>query len=118
MKEQRESISHPKIRKTKDDKRAYKRVQVDMGFAYRDNDYTDRMGRVCNISKGGMFIDTGNLPNVDGFVIASLNVEEFGKVIWIRGQVVRKTDSGIAIRLTRADDKGLNSLMSYWSAPF
>ena len=91
---------------------------VKMMFAYRDNDYTDRVGRVCNISKGGMFVDTGNCPNVDGFVIASLNVEEFGKVIWVRGQVVRKTDSGIGIMITRTDYKGLKCLMSYWGVPF
>jgi hypothetical protein len=101
-----------------DDPRAHKRVRVNMMFAYRDNDYADRVGRVCNISKGGMFVETGNCPNVDGFVIASLNVEEFGKVIWIRGEVVRKTDSGMAIIFTRKDDKGLNNFLSYLSAPF
>jgi hypothetical protein len=40
-------------------------------------------------------------------------VEEFGKVIWIRAQVVRKTDSGMAIALIQKDDKGLNNLLSY-----
>ncbi len=111
-------ISHASISRTMDDPRAHKRVRVNMMFAYRDNDYADRVGRVCNISKGGMFVETGNCPNVDGFVIASLNVEEFGKVIWIRGEVVRKTDSGMAIIFTRKDDKGLNNFLSYLSAPF
>ncbi|MGO9147840.1 MAG: PilZ domain-containing protein [Desulfomonilia bacterium] len=118
MKEHRKIISHTRLSETMDNQRAHKRVRVNMGFAYRDNNYADRRGRVCNISKGGMFVDTEHSPNVDGFVIASLNVEEFGKVVWVRGQVVRKTNSGMAIIFTRKDDKGLNNLMSYWSVPF
>ncbi|MGD0821756.1 MAG: PilZ domain-containing protein [Desulfomonilia bacterium] len=118
MKEPTSIISHAKISQTTDNQRAYKRVRVNMMFSYRDNDYANRMGRVCNISKGGMFVETGHCPNVDGFVSASLNVEPFGKVIWVIGQVVRKTDSGMAIIFTRKDDKGLNNFMSYLCAPF
>ena len=118
MKEHRKIIYGSGSSYTEDDRRAHKRVRVNMGFAYRDNNYADRRGRVCNISKGGMFVDTENSPDVDGFVIASLNVEEFGKVVWVRGQVVRKTNSGMAITFTRKDDKGLNNLLSYWSVSF
>jgi hypothetical protein len=113
LKEHRSDTSHARISRTTGYQRTHKRVKVNMRLAYRDNDYADRMGRVCNISKGGMYVDTGNCPNVDGLVIASLNVEEFGKVIWIRAQVVRKTDSGMAIALIQKDDKGLNNLLSY-----
>lgn len=118
MKEQRKITSRTRSSETMDNQRAHKRVKVNMEFAYRDNNYADRRGRVCNISKGGMFVDTEDSPNVDGFVIASLNVEEFGKVLWVRGQVVRKTNSGMAIIFTQKDDKGLNNLLSYWCAPF
>lgn len=98
--------------------RAYKRVGVNMKFAYRDNDNSYKMGKVCNLSRGGMFVDTMNHPDVDGYVIASLDVEEFGKIIWVRGYVVRKTNTGMAISFARTDDKGLSNLLSYWSVPF
>jgi hypothetical protein len=113
LKEHRSNISRARISRATDYQRAHKRMRVNMRLAYRDNDYADRIGRVCNISKGGMFVDTGNCPNVDGLVIASLNVEEFGKVIWVRGKVVRKTDSGMAIILIQKDDKGMSNLLSY-----
>jgi hypothetical protein len=100
------------------EQRAFKRVRVNMKIAYRNNDNNYKMGKVCNLSRGGMFVDTMISPDVDGFVMASLDVEEFGKIIWVRGQVVRKTNSGMAISFARTDDKGLNNLLSYWSVPF
>lgn len=101
-----------------DDQRAHKRVRVNMRIAYRDDDHAYRMGRTCNISRGGMYVETGSKPDVEGYVIASLDVEEFGKVIWVQGRVARKTDSGMAIAFTRTDEKGLGNLLSYWCVPF
>jgi hypothetical protein len=98
--------------------RTYKRVRVNMKLAYRDNDNVYKMGKVCNISRGGMFVDTMYRPDVDGYVIASLDVEDFGKIIWVQGHVVRKTNSGMAIVFTHTDDKGLNNLLSYRCVPF
>jgi hypothetical protein len=89
-----------------------------MKVAYRDNDQTYKIGRVYDISKGGMYIQTGNTPNVDGYVIASLDAEAFGKVIWVQGRVMWKTRTGMAISFTHADEKGLKNLLSYRSAPF
>jgi hypothetical protein len=98
--------------------RAHKRVRVNMKVAYRDNDHGYKMGRVFDISKGGMYIQTRNIPEVDGYVIASLDAEAFGKVIWVQGRVIWKTRSGMAISFTRTDEKGLKNILSYRSIPF
>ena len=66
--------------------RTHKRVRVNMKVAYRNNDQVYKMGRVYDISKGGMYVQTSNTPDVDGYVIASLDAEAFGKVIWVQGQ--------------------------------
>ncbi|HVN71773.1 MAG TPA: PilZ domain-containing protein [Desulfomonilia bacterium] len=100
------------------EKRTHKRVRVTMKVAYRDNDHTYKMGRVCDISKGGMYVQTGDVPEVDGYLIASLDAEDFGKIIWVQGQVAWKTRSGVGIKFTNTDEKGLNNLLSYRSVPF
>jgi hypothetical protein len=105
----------PRIMK---EQRAHKRVRVNMKVAYRDRDNTRRMGRVNDLSRGGMYVDTGYDPEVDGFVMASLDAEEFGKVIYVQGRVVRKTHRGMGVSFTRTDEKGLGNLLSYRGAPF
>jgi hypothetical protein len=104
--------------KTMSEMRTHKRVRVNMKVAYRDNDHAYKMGRVYDISKGGMYVQTGNSPGVDGYVIASLDAEAFGKVIWVQGRIIWKTRTGMAVKFTNTDEKGLKNLLSYRSVPF
>ncbi len=102
-----------------EEQRLHKRARVNMKVAYRDNGNAYRIGLVTNISRGGMFIATQSTPdNVDGYLIASLDAEEFGKIIWTQGRVIRKTGSGLAVVFSRMDDKGLNMLMTYQGIPY
>ncbi len=99
--------------------RAHKRASVNIKIAYRDNDLAYKMGRVVNISRGGMFISTESPPDsVDSYIIASLDAEEFGKIIWTQGRITRKTNSGMAVVFTRIDGKGLDLLLSYQGIPY
>lgn len=101
-----------------EEQRIHKRAKVDIRVAYKDNGLAYRMGRVSNISKGGMFIITGVPPDdIDGYIVASLDAEEFGKIIWTQGQVIRKTNTGIAVAFTRIDEKGLDILLSHRGIP-
>jgi len=100
------------------EKRHHKRIRVNIRVAYRDNDFVYKMGRVCDICKGGMYIRTGSAPAVDGYVFASLDVEEFGKVVWVQGDVVWKTDNGMGVKFSNTDEKGLNNILNYRSIPF
>jgi Tfp pilus assembly protein PilZ len=49
-------------------------------------------------------------------MIASIDVEEFGKVIWVQGRVVWKNTTGMGVEFTRTDEKGLRNLLSYHGA--
>jgi hypothetical protein len=100
------------------EKRNNKRVRVNMKVDYRDDAHTDQMGWVTDISKSGMYVQTGYDPKVKGHLAASLDAEDFGKVIWVEGQVVWKTRTGIAVTFTNADMKGLSNLLTSRSAPF
>jgi len=102
-----------------EEQRAYKRTRVRMKVAYRDNDHAYKMGTVGDISRGGMFILTNEPPDtVDGYLLASIDAEEFGKIIWVQGRIIRKNLSGVAVKFTRSDDKGLDMLLSYQGIPF
>jgi len=99
--------------------RAHKRAGVNIKIAYRDNGFAYKIGRVINISRGGMFVATDTPPdNVDGYIIASLDAEEFGKIIWTQGRIIRKTGTGMAVAFTRIDGKGLDLLLSYQGIPY
>ena len=100
------------------EKRTHKRVRVNMKVAYRDYAHAYRIGLVCDISKGGMYMQTRDMPEVDGNMIASLDAEDFGKIILVQGQVVWKTRSGLGIKFTKTDEKGLNNILSYRRVTF
>jgi hypothetical protein len=95
-----------------------KRVRVNMKVDYRDDAHPDKMGRVIDISKGGMYVQTGYAPEVKGYLMASLDAEDFGKVIWVEGYVAWKNHTGMAVTFTNTDTKGLNNLLTSRSAPF
>ena len=97
------------------DQRVHKRIRVNMKVAYRDSAHAYKVGKVYDISKSGMYVQTWDIPKVDGYVIASIDAEEFGKVIWVQGHVIWKTRSGMAVRFTNSDEKGLNNILSYRS---
>ncbi|MGC9325064.1 MAG: PilZ domain-containing protein [Desulfomonilia bacterium] len=101
-----------------DEQRNHKRARVKMRVAYRSDDQVYKRGRVRNISRSGMFVDTESPQTSDEYVIASLDVEDFGKVVWVQGRVVRNTNEGMAVVFTRTDEKGLDALMSFQGIPF
>jgi Tfp pilus assembly protein PilZ len=98
------------------DLRAHTRIRTNMKVAYRDNERVYTIGRVADLSRGGMYVNTGRPPDIDGFMIASIDAEEFGKVIWVQGRVVWKNYTGMGVEFTRTDEKGLRNLLSYHGA--
>jgi hypothetical protein len=93
------------------EKRNYKRARVNMKVDYSDDTHTNKMGRVIDISMCGMYVQTGDAPEVKGYLMASIDAEAFGKVIWVQGHVIWKTHSGMAIMFTNTDEKGLDNLL-------
>jgi hypothetical protein len=99
--------------------RAHKRVKVNVRIAYRDTGYAYKVGRVSNISKGGVFIAAMNPPEeINDYLTASIDVEDLGKIIWAQGRVVRKTRTGMGVSFTRIDSKGLEVFLNYLGVPF
>lgn len=101
-----------------EDKRAYKRVSVRMKAAYRDDGFAVRAGTVLNVSRRGMYLETGSGIQVSGFISASIDAEDFGKVIHVQGLVVRRDYRGVGVVFTNADERGLGNILTYHGAPF
>jgi hypothetical protein len=93
------------------EKRNHKRAMVDMKISYSDDTHIDKMGKVTDISKGGMYVETGDDPEVIGDLVGVIDNENFGKVIWVEGRLVRKNMKGMALRFTDTDEKGLDNLL-------
>jgi hypothetical protein len=89
-----------------------------MRVDYRDDAHLDKMGWVLDISKSGMYVQTGYFPEENGHLVASLDDEDFGKVIWVEGRIVWKSRTGIAVTFTNTDSVGLSNLLTYRSVPF
>jgi hypothetical protein len=99
------------------EKRKNQRVRVNMKVDYGDDIHTDKMGWVVDISKSGMYVQTKEAPDVKGYLKASLDAEDLGKVIWVEGLVVWQRPMGMAVVFTKTDAKGLNSLLASRGAP-
>ncbi len=98
------------------EKRKYKRAAVKMKVLISNDTQNTKMGTVIDISKGGMFVQTEDAPEVKGALMASIDAENFGKVIWVEGHVVRRTGTGIGLMFTNTDEKGLDNLLTSMSA--
>jgi hypothetical protein len=98
--------------------RKHKRARVIMKVYYSYGAHSDRTAKVIDISKGGMYLETGYAPEVEGYLLASLDAEDFGKIIWVQGRIVRKTNIGMGIMFTKIDEAGLNNLLTSRSALF
>lgn len=94
-----------------EEQRTYKRARIDMKVSFKEEGPSYKMGHVENISKGGMFVNTDAPLDKDIYILASIDAEELGKIIWAQGRIVRKTDNGMAVVFTRTDEKGLNTLL-------
>jgi len=98
--------------------RKFRRARVKMKVYYNHDGRTDKTARVIDISKGGMYLETGYAPEVDGYLLASLDAEDLGKIIWVQGRVVRKTRTGVGVMFTKTDEAGLNNLLMSTSVVF
>ena len=95
------------------EKRAFERTAVDIRTLFRGGNGDNLRGRVSDISMGGMFIETAAQQRIGSYILADLDVETLGKVIWTQGRVVRVTRLGMAIEFARLDARGIQSLLEF-----
>jgi hypothetical protein len=95
------------------EKRAFERVAVDIRALYRGGNGGNLRGRVRDISIGGMYIETTIVQRPGSYILADLDVEVLGKIIWAQGRVVRSTGHGMAIEFARLDARGIQSLLDF-----
>lgn len=100
-----------------EEKRAHERTSVDLKVIYMGDSMTYSRGRVNNISRGGMFVHTDTPQEKGTYILASLDVDNLGKIVWAQGRVVRTTDHGMGIEFTRIDEKGVDAIMANWGMP-
>jgi dihydroflavonol-4-reductase len=86
------------------DRRRSDRVHIDMNIAYKAEGQDHEMrAHLNNISVGGMFIETEQPSTKGKYVSANLFGDKPGHYFYVRGKVLRKTHSGMAVEITHAD---------------
>lgn len=95
-----------------EERRKFQRFTKMVKVAFTSDEPENRSGTVSDISLGGMYINTRQ-PEVPGRTItASLDAEDLGKIISVRGRVVRHTETGMAILFTGSQPKDMELLLS------
>ncbi|MCD6570684.1 MAG: PilZ domain-containing protein [Deltaproteobacteria bacterium] len=98
-----------------EERRDYRRKQVDINAVYKGSSETFEKGQIKDISYGGMFIETDSPLDEGTLIIASLDASDFGKIIRVQGHVIRVTTKGAGIKFTSIDKKGVETITSYRS---
>lgn len=86
------------------DRRRSGRVKTDMNVVYQAEGQEHEMkAHLSDISEGGMLLDTQKPPNKGRYVSANLFGDKPGQYFYVRGRVLRKTHSGMAVEITHSD---------------
>lgn len=97
-----------------DENRTFDRVvfwETEVPVRYRGDTNGLIRGYVLDISRGGMFVVTNAAQKVGAYIMADIDVAEFGKVIWAQGRVIRSTGFGVGIKFTHIDAKGIDAIV-------
>ncbi len=101
-----------------DERRKSNRTSVNLKVIYMGDSMNYSRGKVNNISKEGMFIQTETPQDVGIYILASIDVDNMGRIVWAQGRVARKSDNGMGIEFTRTDTRGIDSIISNWGMPY
>jgi Tfp pilus assembly protein PilZ len=101
------------------EKREFDRKKIHVPVRYSIDMIGEYLGFVHDISYGGMFFESKENHKVCDEIQADLNVELYGKIVWMHGYVIRATEKGIAVKFTHFDKNGLDEIMqlekqNYW----
>ncbi len=94
-----------------DEQRKHKRINVSMRISFRGMQDRQQMGVVTNISRSGMYVQTGLPVAVGSEFSASLDAPEIGKVISLTGWVRREARNGMAIEFEQIDHAVMATLL-------
>jgi hypothetical protein len=101
-----------------DERRKSNRTSVNLKVIYMGDSMNYSRGKVNNISREGMFIQTESPQDVGIYILASIDVDNMGRIVWAQGRVARKSDNGMGIEFTRTDARGIDSIISNWGMPY
>jgi len=92
------------------DRRQAQRMKADMPVSYRAQGQDHEMeARLDEISENGMFLKTDTPPRAGKHISANLYGDNQGRYLHIRGKVLRRSHSGMAVEITQSD-RDINQL--------
>lgn len=95
------------------DKRKYSRRLLRIEVRYEGINGEVLKGTACNISRGGLYIETGHPLEKGSQLRVTLDAHDFGKVIDVSGRVVRvEQGRGMAVEFDDQNHSGIIHLIS------
>jgi hypothetical protein len=91
--------------------RRFGRFKVARSVTFQPESMGFRMGQMRDISRGGLFLETDQPLDKGIFVTAQLSEKEGEGYPVIRGKVLRKADSGIAIQFIGHEVEDIPTLL-------
>ena len=93
------------------ERREFERKKIEVPVRYSIDMRGEYLGFVNDISYGGMFFESKQTHKVSDKIQADLNVELYGKVVWMHGYVNRASQKGMAVKFTHIDKNGFDEII-------
>ena len=85
------------------ERREFVRKKIEVPMRYSIDMSGEYLGFVHDISYGGMFFESKEKLKVCDNIQADLNIELYGRIVWMHGYVIRASNKGIAVKFTHYD---------------
>jgi rubrerythrin len=93
------------------ERRKYGRKKISVPVRYRSGSKGDQLGYMNDISSGGMFLESNVKHEVGENILADLNEDTYGKIVWAYGNVVHTSHKGIGVNFIFFDKPGVEELI-------
>jgi len=93
------------------DRRLSERIDVNLKTYFNGDNTRSFSGHITNISTGGLFLETGRPLKERSSIYIDIDAQKIGKVIRLKGKVLRKENSGLAVRFVEPEIEELDLLV-------
>jgi rubrerythrin/Tfp pilus assembly protein PilZ len=93
------------------ERRKYARKKISVPVRYRTSNKGDHLGYMNDISNGGIFLESNVKHEVGDNILAYLNEDTYGKIVWAYGSVVHTSHKGVGVNFIFFDKPGVEELI-------
>lgn len=93
------------------ERRKHERKKISISVRYKSGNKGDHLGYMNDISNGGMFLESNVKHEVGENILADLNDDTYGKIVWAYGNVVHTSHNGVGVNFIFLDKSGVDKII-------